>query len=312
MDAFLFSFNAVFPIFLVMALGYLLKRFGIISDAFIAVGTKIVFTVAIPCMLLPNILDAHIDDSFDPKLTLFAIIATLVCVFVLRLMVPRFVKGAPHWTAYIQGAFRSNYLIIGLALSFALGGDATLAKSAMLLVFVVPLYNLLAVLVLSEAKKDEGGKKQIWRQIYTNPVIITTTLAIILALLNIQLPSILRTPIDMLGNMALPLSLITLGASISFKHCEVNIKHAISASLIRVLVIPLLLIPIACWLGFRGVDLIICLILFASPSAVSCFPMAYQMGADYRLSGMIIAFTNTMAIFTLFVFVYILRVLALI
>lgn len=311
MDAFIFSFNAVFPIFLVMALGYLLKKWGIISTAFVEAGTKITFRVAIPCMLLPNILDAQINESFDLKLTLFAVIATIIPLLILRFIVPRFIKAAEQWTAYIQGAFRGNYLIIGLALSAALGGETAVARASMLLVFVVPLYNVLAVLVLAEAKKEEG-KNNIWRSIYTNPVIITTTLAIILSACHVQLPQIIRAPIDMLGDMALPLSLLTLGASISFRHAEVNLRYAMGASLIKVLIIPLICLPVAYLIGLRGVDLIICLILFASPSAVSCFPMAYQMGADYRLSGMIIAFSNTLAIFSLFAFVFVMRLLALI
>lgn len=311
MDAFLFSFNSVFPIFLVMALGYFLKKIGVISDSFIKAGTKITFTVAIPCMVFPNILDAHLDETFDPKLTLYCVGVTIITLVLLRLIVPRFIHQATQWSAFIQGAFRSNFLIIGFALASSLGGEAALAKISMLLVFIGPLYNVLSVLVLSAAEKEKQ-EHNIWRSIYTNPVVISTTIAIILALLKIQLPTIIREPIDMLGEMALPLSLLTLGGSISFRKEEINLRQAFAASTIKVLIIPLIFIPIAYLLGFRGVDIIMCLILFASPAAVSCFPMAYQMGADHRLSGMIIAMTNTMAIFTLFIFVFILRSLAII
>ena len=116
----------------------------------------------------------------------------------------------------------------------------------------------------------------------------------------------------MLGDMTLPLSLLTLGGSISFNKEEVNLRQALVASTIKVVIIPLIFIPLAYLLGFRGIDIIICLILFGSPAAVSCFPMAYQMGANHRLSGMIIAMTNTMAILTLFLFVFALRILSII
>jgi predicted permease len=311
LDAFLFSFNAIFPIFLVMALGYFLKHIKVISEAFIAVGTKLTFTVAIPCLVFSNIIGASIDETFDLKLALFAVIATAMSFIVLRMIVPHYIKEPPQWSAYIQGAFRSNYLILGFALLNSIGGDPALAKGAMLFVFMGPLYNVLSVLVLAEAQR-ENANHNVLRCIYTNPVIISTTLAIILALLRVELPTALSAPIDMLGEMALPLSLLTLGGTISFKHGYTKISQVVSASLIKVLFIPLILIPISYFIGFRSTDIIICLVLFGTPSAISCFPMAYQMGADHRLSGMIVAFTNTFSLLTLFLFVYVLRVLSLI
>ena len=181
----------------------------------------------------------------------------------------------------------------------------------MLLVFVGPMYNILAVLVLSEATKGQAGHNM-WKSLATNPVVITTCAALILMLLGFKLPNIIREPIDMLGDMALPLSLLALGASISFKQGETNMTHAVTASLIKVLFIPLAFMPVAYLLGFRGTDTLLCLIAFATPSAISCFPMAYQMGANARLSGMVIALTNTFAIGTLFLLIYVLRLLAVI
>ena len=311
LDAFLFSFNVIFPIFLVMALGYFLRKINIINAKFIEIGTKLTFTVAIPCMVFANLINADINETFDLSLTIFAVIATLITFIILRLIVPKYIKDAASWSAYIQGAFRSNYLIIGFALLAAIGGPAALTKGAMLFVFVGPLYNILSVLVLASANRDEAGKS-IMRSIYTNPVILSTTLAIILALASIKLPNSINFAVDMLGKMALPLSLLTLGGTISFHHDYTSMPQVITASLIKVLLIPLLCLPIAYALGFEGIDLIICMVLFATPSAISCFPMAYQMGADYRLTGMIVAVTNTFAIITLFIFIYVLRVVELV
>ena len=311
MAAFSFSFNVIFPIFLVMALGYLLRRLGIINQKFVDIGTKLTFTVTIPCMIFANLIEADINEYFDLPLTIFAVVSSFVTFIVLRLIVPRFIKDAPTWSAYIQGAFRSNYLIIGFALLNAIGGTPALTKGAMLFVFIAPLSNILSVLVLAHAQKDAAGKS-LMRSIYTNPVIISTTLAIIFALIGIKLPSSIQSSVAMLGDMALPLSLLTLGGTISFSHDYTNMPQVIWASLIKVLFIPLLFIPLAYAFGFRDIDLIICMVLFATPSAISCFPMAYQMGANYRLTGMIIAVTNTLAIFTLFLFVYVLRATGLI
>ena len=311
MDAFLFSFDAVFPIFLVMALGYFLYRIGVINDSFISVGTKVTFNVAIPCMLFPNIVDASLDQTFDLTLTAFVVGGTILSVLIMRLIVPRVIKDPPEWTAFIQGAFRSNSLIIGFALIDALGGSLALAKASMLLVFLGPLYNILAVLVLSEATKGKKGHST-WKSLVTNPVLITTLFALLLMLLGIKIPTVLRDTIDMVGDMTLPLSLLTLGASISFKQGDINMPHAVTASLIKVVFIPLLFLPLAYILGFRDIDMILCLVMFSSPAAVSCFPMAYQMGANARLSGMIIAITNTLSMGTLFLIVYFMRLLAII
>lgn len=161
-------------------------------------------------MVFPSILNAHLEDTFDLKLIVFSVLATIIILLILRLIVPRFIHEAASWSAFIQGSFRSNFIIIGFALASSLGGEPALAKTAMMLVFIGPLYNILSVLVLAEAERGKEGHS-IFKSLYTNPVLISTALAILLSLLGVQLPEFISSPIDMLGDMALPLSLLTLG-----------------------------------------------------------------------------------------------------
>ncbi|MDO4582214.1 MAG: AEC family transporter [Bacillota bacterium] len=307
MDAFLFSFNAVFPIFVLMALGFALKRLKVIDDNFIDTGAKLMFNAALPCMLFLDILHTNVTEVFDLRLLIFAVTAVCVAVGLMLLIVPRLIKDPYSYTAFIQGSFRSNFAIIGIALVSNISGSSGVAVLAMMLCFIGPLFNILSVLVLARNQNGEAAHHP-WRSIITNPLLIGILIGTACSLLRLQLPPLIEQPLQYLSDIALPLSLITLGGAIEFKHGDANIRLAVIAALIKTVLLPLLMVPAAIVCGIDGVSLAVVLVLFGAPAAVSSFPMAHQMGGDYKLAAMIVAFTNIFCIATLFAFIYAMRV----
>ena len=107
----------------------------------------------------------------------------------------------------------------------------------------------------------------------------------------------------------MPLSLLTMGASLKIRGEKDCVRWALTASLLKVLVMPLLFLSLSVALGLRGVELAVMLVVFGSPAAASSFAMAYQMGADHRLASLIMVFSNLFCLLTLFLFVFGLRFL---
>ncbi|MEG1537759.1 MAG: AEC family transporter [Clostridiales bacterium] len=309
MENLLFSINSIAPIFLVMGLGYLLKNKGLLNNNFIDTGTKIVFNICIPCMLYRDITANNVGAAFDFKLLAAAVCGTLFVYGLLCLLIPRILKDPPTYTAFIQGSFRSNFIVIGLPIVSNVAGAIGVTKVALALCVIAPLYNILSVLILSRATANQSGK-MIWRNILTNPLIIGTFLGLSASLLQFQLPLLFSAPIDSLAAMAMPLALLTLGGSISFTKGDGDIQLAAIAALFKTIVNPLLMLPIFYCIQLSRLDMVVLLILFSCPTAIASFPMAYQMKANHHLASMIIVFSNVLSVFSLFFFIYIMRLLS--
>ncbi len=307
MSELVFSINAVLPIFIIALLGYLLKRYKFLNDNFIAIGIKFVFTVALPCMLYQDLLNNPVNQ-LTPLPIIIALVSTLILVIILRISCHKLISDPARRSAFIQGCFRGNFVLLGFALINNISGSAGMAEASMLMGFVIPFYNILAVLVLSESTQDIHNRHYI-KNIITNPLIIATILGVISSLAGLKLPILVLKPIGYMADLAIPLALVTLGASIEFQKENNIIKLSLFASAVKILIFPAIMIALSIGLGIRGTDLVVLMVFFAAPAAVSSFPMAFQMGADYKLASQIIFFSTALAVITLFMFTYGLRLL---
>lgn len=314
-ESFIYSVNAVAPIFILAVLGYMLSKIKLVSDEFIAVSDRLVFNVALPSMLFCEITGAAAEGgSFSAaglttsaELTLFSLLGVLAVFLAALAIVPLIVKGNPQRGSLVQAAFRSNFAILGIPIAQNMFGDAGVRQLAMTLPFCIALFNALAVTSFSlfapEDKKlsPAAAAKKIVLSIAKNPLIISIVTAVVISLLPITLPVLVTKPLSYLGNLTLPLSLISLGAGFKFSALRGNLKLALSATAVKMLLVPAAAIAAAIALGFRGVDLGVVLILFGGPSAVSGYIMAKNMGGDYELTGQITLITTLACAFTLFV-----------
>ncbi len=313
MDIFLFAFNGVFPLVLIVAFGYFLKRIELFDELFIKQANKFCFMAAFPLQLFYNIY--HIDFNKRPNISLmlFIVASILIMVAFLIIVVPRVIKDSKKRGAFIQGAYRSNFLLIGLPLAKNLFGDVGVAAASLALPLVVPIYNFCAVLVLSMfSEKNKELKFSYARlivEIIKNPLIIASLLGLLFGILGFNVPIALDNGIRDVGSIATPLALVLLGGQFCFSDLAGNLKYAISASFLRIILLPLIVIIIAVLFGFRGIELSTILIIFASPSAISGYVMAQNMYNDAQLAGQIIVITTFSSAATLFAWIYLLRLL---
>lgn len=286
------------PVFAMLFLGVLLRRIGWIDAAFVNTASALVFKGTMPVMLFLAILDADLSTALQPALLGYFSLATLASFLLAWAWslwrCPREDRGV-----YTQGAFRGNNGIVGLALATSLYGDYGLSVGGVLAGLVILLYNSLSAVVLAiyspGAKSDA---RSIARSIIGNPLIIGVLAAIPFAYWQIALPAWLVTSGDYFARMTLPLALICIGGTLSAAALRESGALAFDASLLKMVWLPLLT-TFGAWLsGFRGAELGILFLYFASPTAAASFVMAKAAGGNHQLAAGIIVITTLLAAIT--------------
>lgn len=316
MENFIYSVDATFPIFLVMVIGYILKQIGMLNDNFVTVANRFNFKVTLPFMLFRDISGVDIRAVFDIRYVLFCALVSTACFWIIWGGVKLFLKDQSMRGAFVQASFRSSAAVMGLAFIQNMYGSS--AMGPLMIVSAVPLYNIFSVIVLTfeGAHSGEGDPKQKVKDacinIAKNPIILGILAGLVVGLLGIDFPVIVDKTVNSVAQMATPLALITIGAGFEGRKALAKIRPTIAASMIKLVVQPLIFLPVAAWMGFRGEQMIAILIMLASPTTPSCYIMAKNMDNDGVLTASVIVMTTLLAAFTLTGWIFILKTVGLI
>lgn len=304
-DSLAYALDVTLPISLIIGLGILLKRIGWITDEFAKSGSELVFNLTLPCLLFVNIATTNLTAHFPTFLIVFAGIVMIAIFIFFHLMaygIPdKFARGA-----FVQGACRGNMAIIGLALSVNAFGASALATASMYLaVLVVPL-NIFSILTLYYHQEKTPSGKEVARSVFTNPLFIAISLAIVVALLPIQVPKLLLDTGNYLAKMTLPLALLCVGATIRWQEFRSSklLYWAISS---KIVFIPLVATSLGFYFGLRGEELGVLFMMTAAPTAAAAYPMVRSIGGDYHLTAAIIAGSTLMSIVSSTLGLFVLR-----
>lgn len=307
MDNLVLSFNVVLPIFFMMALGYVIKRVGLADDASLKKFNNVTFRVFLPILLFNNIYNTDIKSALYPKMMIFGAAATLTIYTVVFILTCILEKDNKKRGVMIQGIFRSNFILFGLPVVLKLYGQEAMGATSLMIAVIVPIYNVFSVVALEVFRSSKINAKKILKGIATNPLILGSVIGLLTLLSGIRFPHVIEETISDISKIATPLALIILGASMNFKTVTKNLKYIIVGVSGKLVIGPFFGIMAAAALGFRNVELAILLSMFASPTAVSSFTMAQQMDADADLAGQLVVFDTTISIFTMFIWVFILK-----
>ncbi len=313
-DNILFTANIVAPVFLIIAVGFFARNRKIINEVFVDVTSKFVFQISLPVFVFLKIIELDLSLVFEFSQIAYIYIGTVITYLLIWLSSNQYIKNPADKSAFIQGAFRGNYAIVGLALITNLFGQGAIGKATVILAFLLPLYNVLAVIVLTIPlhKKETSKIKSAFLDILLNPLILAVVFALPFSFFKIKLPEMFESTGNFLADLALPLALIGIGGSINIENLKRASKLAFSASVIKIIFIPLILTWGAYLLNYKDVDLGIMFILFACPTAIASFVMADVMGANSRLAGNIIMITTLGSVFTISIGILILKSFSLI
>ena len=336
MDTLLFAINAIFPILLLVVLGYILKRKSFLDEDWFKKGNKLIFRICLPAMLFVNVYNIEALSQINWLVVLYSEFAILI-LFLLGILLVKFtIKDEQQKGVVLQCVFRSNFAIIGLPLAESLGGAEGVGIAAVLSAFSIPTFNILAVIALTMYRKENGEKiklKDMLKKIVTNPLIIGVMIALAMLAVRAIIPAgadgqpvftlkknipLLYNTISNLAKICSPLALVICGGLFNFSAIKSRKKPIAIGVLVRVIITPLIAIGIAILLSKHTSVLNLetnaypaLLALFGSPVAVSSAIMAQEMNNDGELAGQLVVWTSVASVVTLFVFILALRSLGL-
>ncbi len=314
LNNFLYSLNATLPVFALMVLGWLLKRRGFLTEEFTKVADRLVFKIALPCMLFLDIAEMDPSQLLDGRFVAYGFAVTLVSILSIWGLTKLLMKNKAQVGAFVQGAYRSSAAVLGIALITNVYGDAGYAP--LMILASVPLYNIFAVVILvleagGGGKLDAARLKSVVLNVVKNPILLGIFAGMPFALLQIPIPAMAEKSLSMLSNLATPLSLLTIGAAFVWGDAMKKARPTLLAAAIKLVVLPALFLPAAVALGFRDAQLMAILIMLGSPSTPSGYIMAKQMGNDGVLANGIVVLTTLLAAVTITGWIFLLRTLGL-
>lgn len=316
MADFIFSLNATLPIFLIMVLGWFLMRIGLFNKEFNKVADKYVFKVALPVLLFKDIATADIRSDFNLTFVLFCMITTTIMFLAIWGLSYIFIKDKTQVGAFAQASARGSAAVLGIAFINNIYGNSGMAP--LMIVSAVPLYNILSVIILTFSadmgkgvNKGENIKKACLNVI-KNPIIIGIFLGLPFSIFGISIPQIPLKAVTSIAQTATPIALLVVGAGFEGAKAIKKIKLTAIATFIKLVLLPLIFFPFAIAFGFRGSELVAILIMLGSPTTVTCYIMAKNMGNDEVLSSSIVVMATLLSSVTLTGWIFVLKVMGLI
>ena len=312
-DNLIFSLNATVPVFLMMVFGWFVHRIKLLDDNATSQVNRFVFRALLPALLFMDLSTADFRAVWDSKFVLFCMCVTLLSVGVA--VIYSMISGKGHERGEIvQASYRSSAAILGIAFVNNIYGHSTMA--ALMIVGTVPLYNIIAVTTLAVTSPDTDKikdkhtlVKNTAKSIITNPIILGIVVGISWSLLKIPQPVILSKSVTYLGNMATPLSLISLGASFKFDDARGKLPVTLGIAFIKLVLFCGIFLPVAIKFGFRDEKLIAILVMLGSATTSSCFVMAKNFGHKGIITAFAVMLTTLCSAFTLTGWLFILKTL---
>lgn len=304
MDNFLLTFNIVLPVFLVMAVGYCCKRFGLVSAEGVSQMNKMVFKLFLPASLCKSLMTVDPASMVNPRVLAYGFVGTFVVFLLSMLIIPRIERDNRRRGVMIQGIFRSNYAIFGIPICEALFPEGDGGVAAMMVIAVVPLFNMLAVISLEVFRGGRADLKKIALGIAKNPLIWGCLIGFVLMQTQIPVPGFIVSTLSKLGAIASPLALFVLGGSLNMQSFRHNAKPLVISLGGRLVLAPLMMLTIAYALGIRGAEFAVLMILFGSPCAVSSYTMAAQMDGDAELAAQQVMLSTVLSGATVFLMIF--------
>jgi predicted permease len=311
---FYFALTITAPIFTILGLGIVFKRIGLITEDFAKVGAELVFKVTLPCLLFVKLVETDFRHDLPIALIIYAVGSTIAVFIVLDRLIARWITTATDRGVFVQGAFRGNMGIIGLAFCLSAFGDSVVAVASIYLAFLTTLFNVLSVITLTRHQNRTVDPAHKWRvilEIGKNPLIIAIVIGVLVSLSRLPVPALLLTTGEYFARMTLPLALLCAGASIRLLEFKGD-RALYWASAGKLLFVPLVITTGGALIGLQGQELGVLYLMSTSPTAAASYPMALSLGGNHHLAAAIIAMTSLGSVFFITAGIFVLRSLGLI
>ena len=324
MDNLVFSLNATVPIFLMMILGLFFNKIGWMDEelagAVVVAGDDADLrsqrhqagegaVEQADGLCGGDLAVVDIKEAWDTKFVIFCFIITLISITI-AIGISCLLKDRSIQGEFIQGAYRSSAALLGIAFIQNIYGNS--GQAPLMIIGSVPLYNIMAVVVLSFFKPGQKGMdkaliKKTLIGIITNPIIIGIVAGLLWSALKLPMPVILHKAVSSIGGVATPMGLMAMGATFDIKKAFGKIKPTVIAAFIKLVGFVAVFMPLAVAIGFRREKLIAILVMLGSATTVSSYVMAKNMGHEGVVSSSVVMLTTMCSAFTLTGWLYIMK-----
>ena len=296
------ALGTIIPIFLVIALGYGVRKKGLLSDTFMAAGNRLLYMVAIPCLLFHKISTAPFQGSFFPHLIIGCVTAIVLMSLGVFLLGRLLAFSPGTYATFVQSSIHGNIGYIGLAVCYYSFDEKAFGVASVLAGFFIITQNILSVLCFHlVADRDITRRGGAIGKLMVNPIILSTLAGLAVSFFHLTLPLIIDKALMMVGKMALPMALLIIGGSLNTGLMFRNLKLTGLSSLLKMVFLPLLGTGLFYFFSVPGNLWLPGVILLSVPSATTCYVMARELHGDPNLASSAVTTSTLLSLFT-FVF----------
>lgn len=312
MESLFVALNAVVPFLIYIAFGYLVRSTGLVTVDFLKKLNQMVFKAFFPVMMFWNLYSMDPNQTAKGSFEAVLVAMVLITAALAMLIVPRVVKENPRRGVIVQALYRSNTVLFMLPLTVSIYGEEYKPLVAVTIAFIIPIYNVLAVMVLEYYRGGKVKPLVLFKNVITNPMIAGALVGFIFFLFKVHLPSCVEKPMEEYSNLCTPLGMFILGGTLRFSRLRSDLKFVLGTLFAKMVVIPGVMLLAAVLLGYGKLERFMIFAVFATPIATASYPMAQNMGGDGDLAGELVAVSTAGSVVTLFVWIFVLRNLNLI
>lgn len=293
--------NSLFPVFALIIMGMGLKHWRFTTTDFLATADRLVYFIFFPTLLFWKIGGSTPSPTANGHFYLAVVLAVLLIYLAslayIRWRVPAFQAGT-----FSQSCYRFN-TYIGLAIVITALGEDSIRPFGILVGFLIPLNNVLAVATLSwyaEGQASRGLRvRQAAAAMLSNPLILACLGGVIYSRTIGFFPPFLDNGFALMAGMTLPLALLSIGAALNPTGIRDHWKQALAGAGFKLLALPLVGWGLMRWLGVGGLDLQIGMIYFALPMSPGTYVLSSQLKSDTRLAATAIVLQTALSILPL-------------
>lgn len=292
---------AVLPVFLLIVLGFVLKRRGWVADAFWAPAERVTYYIFFPALLIGAGVRADLNGAQVGPMALSLFAATLTIAIAVLALKPVLGLKDSSFTSFFQGAIRPN-TYVGVAIALVMYGDAGVALLSIAILAVVPMVNLIAVPVMvkwGDAHAEARTPAKAFLEIARNPLVLGCLIGFGMNGLGLGLPPVIEPLLDILGRAALPVALMAVGAGLDLPDLRLNALTATKATALKLLALPALTWLLASAQGMSGLPFQMAVLYACLSGSASSYVLAREMGGDAPLMAGIITATTLAAMVTM-------------
>lgn len=310
MEHLLSSAAVVFPLLVMMGIGKIATRGGILPPELVKGINRLLYYIFLPATVFRQVYSVDFSKGIDFGLVVYTAACILTITTLAIKLVPRFLKEPGRAGSVAQAIFRGNFILFGTVICEGIYGEQALPLMALLVAFVNPFCNAMGTTCFSLLRSKKTAREKIAKDILTTPTIIATFVALTLTVTGVKVSVLVQDVIKSVAQATTPVALIALGSTITVGNFVKYKKEIVWVTLLKMLLIPGVVIVIAILLGFRNEALVAIVSVISVPVATSSFPVASAMGGDADLAAQLMVSSSVTSILSIFIIVYLLKTFA--